>query len=130
MYCQILINFTIGRYTDQVLCDIVLIQARHLLLGRPWQFDAEARHEGKSNRYHLVKDGKAYILAPFPLIKVCKFQIQHRERQIEWCREKELQRKHESIQSKLTERKQSSVKKNEEKTESQHPKVGSKGTSK
>ena len=32
---QLLISFSIGKYEDEVLCDIVLMQARHLLLGRP-----------------------------------------------------------------------------------------------
>jgi len=32
---QVLIVFFIGKYCDQVLCDVVLMQASHLLLGRP-----------------------------------------------------------------------------------------------
>ncbi|XP_042446204.1 uncharacterized protein LOC122031159, partial [Zingiber officinale] len=36
---QVLINFSIGKYEDQVLCDIVPMEASHILLGRPWQFD-------------------------------------------------------------------------------------------
>jgi hypothetical protein len=26
----------IGKYVDEVLCDVVPIQASHILLGRPW----------------------------------------------------------------------------------------------
>ena len=36
---QVLVSFTIGKYKDEVLCDEVLMQAEHLLLGRPWKFD-------------------------------------------------------------------------------------------
>jgi hypothetical protein len=32
---QVLVAFSIGKYYDEVLCDIVPIQASHLLLGRP-----------------------------------------------------------------------------------------------
>ena len=32
---QVLISFSIGKYEDEVLCDVVPMQARHLLLGRP-----------------------------------------------------------------------------------------------
>ena len=32
---QVLIYFCIGKYKDEVLCDVVLMQAGHLLLGRP-----------------------------------------------------------------------------------------------
>ena len=36
---QVLVSFRIKKYEDEVLCDIVLIQVGHLLLGRSWQFD-------------------------------------------------------------------------------------------
>jgi hypothetical protein len=32
---QVLITFSIGKYCDEVLCDVVSMQANHLLLGRP-----------------------------------------------------------------------------------------------
>ncbi|KAH0642518.1 hypothetical protein KY290_034100 [Solanum tuberosum] len=36
---KVLIKFKIGSYHDEVLCDIVPMQACHLLLGRPWEYD-------------------------------------------------------------------------------------------
>ena len=36
---QVLINFSIGSYKDEVLCDVVPMEVIHILLGRPWQFD-------------------------------------------------------------------------------------------
>ena len=32
---QVLISFRIGKYKDEFFCDVVIMQARHLLLGRP-----------------------------------------------------------------------------------------------
>ena len=32
---QVLISFCIGKYEDEVLSDVVLMQVGHLLLGRP-----------------------------------------------------------------------------------------------
>ena len=32
---QVLVSFRIKKYEDEVLCDVVLMQARHLLLSRP-----------------------------------------------------------------------------------------------
>ena len=32
---QVLIVFSIGKYRDDVLCDVVLMETTHILLGRP-----------------------------------------------------------------------------------------------
>ena len=32
---QVLITFSIGKYKDEVLCDVVLMEATHVLLRRP-----------------------------------------------------------------------------------------------
>ncbi|XP_058006772.1 uncharacterized protein LOC131182140 [Hevea brasiliensis] len=36
---QVMLAFSIGRYKDEVLCDVVPMHAGHILLGRPWQYD-------------------------------------------------------------------------------------------
>jgi hypothetical protein len=42
-----LINFSIGiKYKDKTWCDMVAMDACHLLLGRPWQYDRNAHHDG------------------------------------------------------------------------------------
>ena len=38
------------------------MDAFHLLLGRPWQFDRKACHDGEKNSYSFQKDGVTYIL--------------------------------------------------------------------
>ncbi|CAA7040380.1 unnamed protein product [Microthlaspi erraticum] len=38
---QVVVPFSVGRYQDQVTCDILPMHAGHLLLGRPWQFDRQ-----------------------------------------------------------------------------------------
>ena len=45
------VSFSIGSYLDTVCCDVVPMDACHLLLGRPWQFDKDATHRGKTNTY-------------------------------------------------------------------------------
>ena len=47
---QVLVSFSIGKYEDEVLCDVVPMQAGHLLLGRPWQFDRKVKHNGFTNK--------------------------------------------------------------------------------
>lgn len=43
---QVLVSFTIGRYKDEVLCDVVPMHVGHILLGRPWQYDRNVIHDG------------------------------------------------------------------------------------
>jgi len=47
------INFAIGSYHDVIECDVVPMQACHILLGRPWQFDTDCMHHGRSNQISL-----------------------------------------------------------------------------
>ncbi|XP_017255857.2 transposon Ty3-I Gag-Pol polyprotein isoform X1 [Daucus carota subsp. sativus] len=60
-----LVSFSIGRkYFDNVWCDVVKMDACHILLGRPWQYDRNAIHEGKKNTYTFWKDNIKVTLAP------------------------------------------------------------------
>src|SRR5215203_3060375 len=66
------VQFTIGTYSDFVDCDVVPMQACSLLLGRPWQFDRESVHNGKTNQYSLVHDGKKIGLKPMTPEQILK----------------------------------------------------------
>ncbi|XP_038887118.1 uncharacterized protein K02A2.6-like [Benincasa hispida] len=61
---QCLVSFSIGRYNDSILCDVAPMHAREILLGRPWQFDRKAIHDGYLNRYKFTKDERKTILLP------------------------------------------------------------------
>jgi hypothetical protein len=58
------INFAIGSYHDVVECDVVPMQACHILLGRPWQFDTDCVHHGRSNQFSLLHHDKKIVLLP------------------------------------------------------------------
>ena len=60
-----LVSFTIGKhYQDEVWCDVVPMDACHLLLGRPWQYDRQIIYGGFKNTYTFRKDGHKIVLAP------------------------------------------------------------------
>ncbi|XP_071739555.1 uncharacterized protein [Rutidosis leptorrhynchoides] len=60
-----LVKFSIGnKYHDEVWCEVVPMDACHLLLGRPWQFDRKTTHDGYKNTYSFLKDGTQITLAP------------------------------------------------------------------
>ena len=57
-------EFQIGTYKDEILCDIIPMDVFHILLGRPWQYERKVVHDGRKNTYSLEKDGKRHTLSP------------------------------------------------------------------
>jgi hypothetical protein len=64
------VHFSIGTYHDYANCDVVPMQACFLLLGHPWEFDTDAIHYGRSNKYTLVHNGKKITLLPLTLNEI------------------------------------------------------------
>ena len=61
---QVLESFSIRKHHDEVLYDVVPMYAFHVLLGKPWQFDRRANHDGFKNRFSFMKDNKLVTLVP------------------------------------------------------------------
>ncbi|KAJ9555026.1 hypothetical protein OSB04_009640 [Centaurea solstitialis] len=60
-----LVQFSIGtRYSDEVWCEVVPMDACHILLGRPWQYDRRTKHDGFLNTYTFKKEGVNVQLVP------------------------------------------------------------------
>ena len=72
---QVLVALSIGKYEDEVLCDVVPMHACHLLLGRPWQYDKRAKHDGFTNRYSFTHKGQPIILVPLTPKQVREGQL-------------------------------------------------------
>ena len=72
---QVLVSFRIGKYEDEVLCDVVPMQAGHLLLGRPWQFDRCVKHDGFTNKYSFVLNQRTITLVPLTPKQVYEDQL-------------------------------------------------------
>jgi len=41
---QALIAYSIGNFKNEVLCDVLPMDACHILISRPWQFDKNDIH--------------------------------------------------------------------------------------
>ena len=54
---------------------VVPMHVSHLLLGRSWQFNRKAIHDGFRNRFVIVKDSKTIILVPLSPKQVYDDQI-------------------------------------------------------
>jgi hypothetical protein len=59
-----LVEFKIGGYKDEKLCDVIPMDVFHLLLGRPCQYDRNVIHDGRKNTYTLEKNGRTHMLLP------------------------------------------------------------------
>jgi hypothetical protein len=105
---QVLISFSIGKYKDEVLCDVAPMHAGHILLGRPWQFDRKVTHDGFKNRYSFVKDSRTVTLVPLTPRQVYEDQMKLK-------RENELKKNCETESSKKDDEKESERKKESEK---------------
>ncbi|PKI45517.1 hypothetical protein CRG98_034035 [Punica granatum] len=60
-----LVSFSIGvKYKDDVWCDVVAMDACHLLLRRPCQYDRCVIHDGRTNSYSFVFENVKIVLVP------------------------------------------------------------------
>ena len=72
---QVLISFRIGKYEDEILCDVVPRQAGHLLLGWPWKFNQRVKHDGFTNKYLFEHNQRNFTLVPLTPKQVYKDQV-------------------------------------------------------
>jgi len=77
---QVLINFSIGKYKDEVLCDVVPMEATHVLLGRPWQFDRKVFYDGFTNKLSFDFHGHKIILKSLSPREVHEDQVQMKQK--------------------------------------------------
>jgi hypothetical protein len=102
----VLVAFQIGKYEDEVLCDVVPTQAGHLLLGRPWQFDRQVKCDGFTNKYSFVFNQRSITLVPLTPQQEYKDQVRL---------QKESDQKKESEQKKKSENQRETNKSEREK---------------
>jgi hypothetical protein len=96
---QCLVSFVIGRYVDKVVCDVVPMEATHLLLGGPWQYDRIAMHDGYENKYTLTHLGQKHVLAPMTPQKLQVYENMVREKEKE-RRKRKMRKPRKKIENK------------------------------
>ena len=77
---QVEVPIVIGTYSDVISCDVVPMEACHLLLGRPWQHDHKTIHDGFSNKISFTHQGKKVVLKPLSPQEVCHDQVRLKEK--------------------------------------------------
>ncbi|OMO49962.1 reverse transcriptase [Corchorus capsularis] len=76
---QVLVSLSLGRYNDEVLCDVLPMQACHVLFGRPWQYDNKVHHDGETNKYSFMCGKRPITLIPLSPQEALKDQIKVRD---------------------------------------------------
>jgi len=66
------VPFSMGAYSDFVDCDVIPMEVCSLLLGRPWQYDTDSLHHGRSNHYSLMFKGQKIIIHPMTPEQILK----------------------------------------------------------
>ena len=77
------------------MIDVVPMEATHVLLGRLWQYDTKAVHDGFTNKISFKQDDKKIVLKPLSPREVCEDQIKMRENKNSETLEKEKRGKRE-----------------------------------
>ncbi|XP_038978204.1 uncharacterized protein LOC120108619 [Phoenix dactylifera] len=110
---QVLVSFSIGKYTDEILCDVAPMHASHILLGRPWKFDRKVTHNGYKNHYSFMMNNRTVVLTPLKPLQAYEDQI----RIARECkkREGESERKNANERSEIESREKSIQKKEKSK---------------
>ena len=70
-----LIAFSVSSYYDKVLCDVLLVDACHLLLAMLWLFDNYMIHDAHANTYAFKQKGRNLTLTPLPPHMPLKFKL-------------------------------------------------------
>ncbi|XP_010496398.1 PREDICTED: uncharacterized protein LOC104773480 [Camelina sativa] len=61
---QVKVPLSIGKYQDEIMCDILPMDASHILLGRSWKSDRQVHHDGFTNRQIFKHNGRKTTLIP------------------------------------------------------------------
>ena len=80
---QVKVLLSVGRYQDEITCDVAPLEASHILLGRPWQFDKRAVHDGFTNRHTFTHKEKQNTLVPLSPQEVHQDQMHLKKRRDE-----------------------------------------------
>ncbi|RDY09889.1 hypothetical protein CR513_05680, partial [Mucuna pruriens] len=82
---QVVIAFTEGNYSDEVMCGVAI----HILLSRLWKFDRKVTYSGITNMFSFEHMGHKVNLKSLSLKEVCADQIKMRAKRKEEKKESE-----------------------------------------
>ena len=82
------VKLSVGNYVDDVLCDVIPLEACHVLLERPWQFDKKTIHDGLTNEITFIHKHQKFVLHPLTPTQVLEDEAQMKQKSIKRGNEK------------------------------------------
>jgi len=76
------VKLSVGNYVDDVLCDVVPMEACHVLLRRPWQFDKKTIHDGLTKKITFTHKHQKFVLHPLTPNQVLEDEVQMKQKSI------------------------------------------------
>ena len=59
------VSLSIGKvYAEEVMCDVIDMDACYILLGIPWQYDRDFTYRGQANTCSFTWQGREVVLLP------------------------------------------------------------------
>lgn len=92
---QVEISFSVGKYVDTVLCNVMPMETCHLLLGKPWHQVKRPEHDGVTNKLYFYHGGRLRTLVPLSPSKAYEDQKQLKEKIEKERKENELREQEE-----------------------------------
>ena len=77
-----LVPIQIGKYVDEVLCDVVPIQVTHVLLGKAWMSRREVKYDGHTNKYSFLFNSRRIALVSLTYDQFC-IDLAHMKSKVE-----------------------------------------------
>jgi hypothetical protein len=68
------VQYSIDSYHVVADFDVIPMDACSLLLGHPWEFDADAIHHGRTNTYTLMHKDRKITLVPMTPTEIVKYE--------------------------------------------------------
>ncbi|RDY14775.1 hypothetical protein CR513_00108, partial [Mucuna pruriens] len=91
---QMSLAITLGKY-NEIMCNMMLVEAIHILLGRPRQFDQEVTYDEITNKFSFVHMGHKVTLNPLSPREVCEDQIKIKQKETKKEKKKKMGEKQE-----------------------------------
>jgi hypothetical protein len=76
---MVIVQLSIGKYHDQVDCDVVPMQACQFLLGRPWLYDRDAQLCGRFSKVVFMYKGDRISLLPWTLEEIMNDDLKRKQ---------------------------------------------------